>query len=418
MLVDVAAENHQRYEGAIQDNHTKKLKGENIMHMNFKKGLALLACSASLFLAVNLATAADLTYASGLPPSHPTNEAGIVPSIEKLKPEINMTFTGGGQLFKLSEALKSVGSGVSDLTLVLPAYHASELPHAAIPFNLLLLTRNELAAAGATADTFFNDCPECLKDYARSNALSLGNMAIGGYSLMCREKVNSLDDIKGKRIRVTGSLGRWAEYLGGVPVSMTSADMVESLQRGVLDCVMGFTAWYQAFPIADSIKGIYSYNIGATGAVSLVTVNRESWDNMTDEDKRKLWNTVPNMISSAMIPGYIKQDIQARRKAKEAGVAMVDGASEVTPLWDGYKQSEIDTVNANAKKLGVENAPAITSAYLANYAKWLTLIEDAGLSEMHAGGPLFSDEELEAARKKFEDLLHKEIYDKIDPTSL
>jgi len=388
------------------------------MSNKVSKSIAVALLSATAIVAAGAANAADLTYASGLPPTHPTNEAGIVPSIEKMKPEINMTFLGGGQLFKLSEALNSVGSGVADMTLVLPVYAASELPHAAMPFNLLLLTRNELAAAGASADTFFNDCPQCMEDYAKANTISLGNMAIGGYSLMCREKIAKLDDIKGKRVRVTGSLGRWAEHLGGSPVSMTSADMVESLQRGVLDCVMGFTAWYSAFPIADSIKGIYSYNIGATGAVGIVTANRDSWDGLNAAEKRKLWNTIPYIISSAMLPGYIKQDIEARRKAKDAGVAIVDGAAEISPIWEEYKQSEIDSVNANAKTLGVENPDVVSNAYLKNYEKWLEIIDRAGLSEFHAGGPFFTDAELETAREKFEDLLHREIYDKIDPTKL
>lgn len=388
------------------------------MFRAISKPLAIAAVALSPVLQAGQSIAADLTYASGLPPTHPTNVAGIVPSIEKLKPEIDLTFIGGGQLFALSEALGGVGGGVSDLTLVLPVYHSSELPHAAIPFNLLLLTRNELAAAGATAETFFDDCQECMGDYSRSDAISLGNMAIGGYSLMCRDKIDSLADIKGRRVRVTGSLGRWAEHLGGVPVSMTSADMVESLQRGVLDCVMGFTAWYEAFPIADSIKGIYSYNIGATGAVSVVTANREAWDDLSDDERRKLWDTIPFMISASMIPGYIKQDIDARRKAAAAGVDIVDGAVEITPLWEAYKQSEIDSVNENARKLGVENPEAISTAYLKNYEKWLGLIEKAGLSDVHAGGLLFSDEELEASRQKFEDLLRREIYNRIDPATL
>jgi hypothetical protein len=124
------------------------------------------------------------------------------------------------------------------------------------------------------------------------------------------------------------------------------------------------------------------------------------------------------MISASMIPGYIKQDIDARRKAAAAGVDIVDGAVEITPLWEAYKQSEIDSVNENARKLRVEKPEAISAAYLKNYEKWLGLIEEAGLSDVHAGGPLFSDEELEASRQKFEDLLRREIYDRIDPATL
>jgi len=385
------------------------------MQRNISKVIAL-AMAASI--SAGSASSADLTYASGLPAGHPMNESGIEPLIGKLAPGIDLELISGGQLFKLGEALHSVGSGITDMTMVLPAYHPSELPHAALPFNLLLLTRNELAAAGATAETFYKDCPKCMEDYAKANTISLGNISIGGYSLMCRDEFETIADLKGKRVRVTGSLGRWAQYLGGVPVSMTSTEMVESLQRGVLDCVMGFTAWYKTYAIADSIKSIYNYNIGATGSVGIVTANLDSWNGLSDGDKHKLWDSMPFVISSAMVPGYIGKDINARKLAVSNGIEIVDGAAEMTPIWNEYKVSELAQVNDNAAKLGVENPSEISDAYLANYAKWLKLVDEAGLSEIHAGGDLLEADALEAARVTFEKLLKDNIYDLVDPTKL
>ena len=378
---------------------------------------AAMTASLSVF-AAGSALSADLMYASGLPAGHPMNANGIAPLVDHLAPELDLELISGGQLFKLKEALHSVGAGIADMSMVLPAYHPSELPHAGLPFNLLLLTRNELAAAGATAETFYKDCPKCMEDYARSNTISLGNISIGGYSLMCRDEFKTVSDIKGKRVRVTGSLGRWAQHLGGVPVSMTATEMVESLQRGVLDCVMGFTAWYKTYAIQDSIKSIYNYNIGATGSVGIVTANLDSWNGLSDEKKHTLWDSMPFVISSAMVPGYIAQDIAARKLAVSNGIEIVDGAGEITPIWEEYKGSELTQVNENASKLGVENPEEIADAYLKNYAKWVGLINEAGLSEIHAGGDLLEADALEAARVVFEKLLKEHVYDQVDPTKL
>lgn len=378
-----------------------------------------LACGlgASLVAAAP-AGATDLTYASALPTTHPVHIAGLVPLAERLKPEIDLQIIPGGQLFGLGDGLQSVGNGIADMTITQPAYHPSELPRPAILFNLLLLTSNELAAAGATAETLYLDCPQCLEDYKRSNTLSLANIAIGGYSLMCRDDVDEIADIAGKRVRTSGSLGRWAEHLGGVPVSMTSAEMVESLQRGVLDCVMGFTAWLKAYGIEDSIKSIYFYDIGSTGAVSYVTINLDTWNGLSPEERQRLWDAMPGMIAGSMVQGYIKQDIEARELATEVGIRQIDGEAEITAIWEDYKASEVESVNANAATLGVSDAKDIAQIYLENYEKWVTIIDEAGLSEVSAGDALLTEEQLKAAQDAFEALLVREVYAKVDPSSL
>jgi TRAP-type C4-dicarboxylate transport system substrate-binding protein len=70
--------------------------------------------------------------------------------------------------------------------------------------------------------------------------------------LYCRDEVTSLDDLKGRRIRVHGTaLSSLVEAIGGIAVSVPFAEVYTSLQRGVADCAATSTVagntqkWYE-----------------------------------------------------------------------------------------------------------------------------------------------------------------------------
>ena len=375
---------------------------------------ALLCTSATAYQAA----AADLTFGSPLPPGHILEKHGLQPAFDSIRDKVDIEIISGAQLFSVNEALPSVGGGIADMTSVVPVYSASTLPHAAIPFNMLMLVSNELAAAGAAAELYALDCPACMKDYKDAGAVFLANYAIGGYSLLCNSVVDSTEAIEGKRIRAVGSMARWAETLGGTPVSMTVGDMVEGIQRGQVDCIMGFTSWYESYPFGGSVESIYNYNIGVTGAVGLVVMNSGAWSDLSSEQRQALWNAMPQAIAGAMIPGYIAQDISVRKNAEEAGIQFFDGEDAVRPIWEGYRTDEMKAVIGGAEQLGAQNPQQIADRYLELYEKWLGLIEEAGLAEVRAGGEMLSDEQLAEAEKTYADLLNEHVYSKVDPESL
>jgi TRAP-type C4-dicarboxylate transport system substrate-binding protein len=53
----------------------------------------------------------------------------------------------------------------------------------------------------------------------------------------CNKPINSLDDVKGLKVRsFTPSMAALIQYLGGTPVTMQFSEVYPSLQRGVADC--------------------------------------------------------------------------------------------------------------------------------------------------------------------------------------
>jgi TRAP-type C4-dicarboxylate transport system substrate-binding protein len=380
---------------------------------------AVLAAAATAMVGVSAPALAQKAYTYGqwLPPKHNINLKALQPMIDELGADVPWKLVTGGQLFSAKASLKSVGNRTAEAGLIVPSYTRTDLKHAYVIADMLMLGKNELVMNAAGLDTLFFDCPECLGDYNEAGTIYLSGYGVGGYSLLCRQEVKSFDDAKGLKLRTTGALGRWARAIGGTPISMTMGDVPEAIKRGQIDCVVGPIAWLKSYPIEDSVKSIYNYSLGSYSTVGLVVMNRNAWDAYTDAQKRKMWSVQPAAIARGMIDGYLGDDLKSRALAKSLGIPITPAGPDVAPAWEQHKKNEIQTVLKNAKKIGVKNPEKIVNAMLKNIDKWTKIIADSGLSDTIAKAGL-DEKALGPATKIYQGLLNEHIYAKVDPLKL
>ena len=100
-------------------------------------------------------------------------------------------------------------------------------------------------------ETVYFNCPECLEEVKKLNAVPLGGWTTSAYLLSCTTPVKSLADLKGKRVRATGGNAEMFKMAGAVPVGATLVEAVSLLQRGGLDCQHGIADWLRTFGYAD-----------------------------------------------------------------------------------------------------------------------------------------------------------------------
>lgn len=359
------------------------------------------------------AQAVDLTYGSYYPPHHLILKQGIEPANTELKGKIHFNIVAGGQLFSASTALKGIGSGVADAGSIVNSYTRSQLKHAAITTDLTFVSSNPLISDGAAHETYFLNCPECLEDFKRAGTIFLSGTTSAGYSLMCRGKVASIEDVKGKKIRTAGAMGRLARAMGGTAVSMSTSEMVEALSRGQIDCIMGPLAWLKSYPLQDIVTSVFNFDIGAFNSVAALLMNRSAWDNLSAENKKALWKEAPAIGARSTILGYLGEYLDAIDMAKKQNINLVGPSAATRALAKKHRTNEISAVIAEAKRVGVANPDKIVQAYISNLDKWEKIIKDAGLEGIVAS-PDLSRAELERATPIYTDLLRKHVYDKVD----
>ena len=97
--------------------------------------------------------------------------------------------------------------------------------------------------------------------------------------LYCREPVKSLDDLRGKRIRVHGTaLSDLVKSVGGIAVSIPFAEVYTSLQRGVADCAATSTVAGNAQKWYEVSTQLVTLPLG--WAISAHVANKNFWDKL------------------------------------------------------------------------------------------------------------------------------------------
>jgi TRAP-type transport system periplasmic protein len=142
----------------------------------------------------------------------------------------------GGTLAGIAEISDAVESGLAQMgDLVVPYFPDQLLINNAIGFFW-----PQPHSARELAELmwgFHHDYPQFGDELSAFNMRMLGLRPLGAYGMLCNQPVRNMSDFAGLRIRGFGvALPAAIQAIGAVPVSMSTVETYEALQRGVLDC--------------------------------------------------------------------------------------------------------------------------------------------------------------------------------------
>jgi TRAP-type transport system periplasmic protein len=96
--------------------------------------------------------------------------------------------------------------------------------------------------------------------------------------LHTKKPVEKLEDLKGMKIRCTGTSSRVASALGGTPVAMPQNETYDALQKGVVDGVLSPIETLKGWKFAEVIKST-TENFGSSYTLLFfVAMNKKKWD--------------------------------------------------------------------------------------------------------------------------------------------
>jgi TRAP-type C4-dicarboxylate transport system substrate-binding protein len=348
---------------------------------------ALLAAAATLLIATSAtAQVKEFRYSSWTPPPAPNNRFGSIPYFQAIEKELKgtkdeITFKNymGAQLFNAFTTLAGVRDGVVDAGVTVPVYNAGELKAHVTLAELQAPTRDGYSVAMASTETMLLNCPDCLADYKKNNSFSLGVYSSAPYFMMCNFDVKSIDDLKGKKSAEGNPMfARFSARLGMARIQMGPADYLQALQRGTADCVYGPKDWLNAFSLKDVVKTVINdTTLGTVPAVSIMTVNINSWSKLSAKQKEVFLKHYPDAVMRTT-HGYYTDAERGERDARAKGVKFVDLGAAFKKAWEEFRAGDPATVIEGAKKRGVANAEAIVKANLENLKKWEKIVDEVG----------------------------------------
>jgi TRAP-type C4-dicarboxylate transport system substrate-binding protein len=347
--------------------------------------LAPMLCSVLIFSAGAFATTVSaeqkLTYASYLPAGHIIHTDGLQPYFEEITRATDGALTfelfPGGAMGGGKAMLSVVRDRIVDSAIIIDLYVKRDLPASSSITELALLGEDTMVMAGAVNELQLLDCDACEQERLRNDVVGLAYYATSPFYLMCNTPVETLADVEGLKVRAIGPWGFWVQAMGGVPVSLTSAEIYEALQRGQVDCTFGSPAWLTSYNLVDVVTDIVDLPMGTYHGAMVFDMNLDSWNDLSAEQRTIIKDGLPG-LSRRIVESYDRDDATARELAVEKGIEWVTTDPAMKDLLAEHRQSEFERVVAKAEEEGVENARELAEKFAERVEEWSRLVAEIG----------------------------------------
>lgn len=337
--------------------------------------------------------ASELRFASGYPSGSITSEAlGVFTD--------RLAELSGGDLsarvFELSllnlkETPSGIRDGMADMGVVLTPYFPSDYPHtnmvAEVSMSIELTdggsSQAGLVYTGAMSEFIFLECAECRDEFEAQNQLFLGSAATPPYSLLCREKIDSLEDLDGKNLRTSGAQwARWAESVDANPITMSVNEIYEGLSQGVVDCSVQSTSELSVFNLFEVVDDItVNYPSGTFSGVGSANINQDRWQSLS-EDQRQALLEATAVLSAEFSWGYEAGAVENERTAEEQGIGLTEPSEAMLEHNREFIRNDLKTIaESYAERHDIEQAEEKIERFRELLAEWRERIDNIESSE-------------------------------------
>ena len=253
--------------------------------------------SGAIIPIVGVAQPVTVRVADFLPPTHVFYTCSVerwVNQIEKeAKEKININYSGNGKTLNGSDMLDGVRKGVADIGVMVVDYWPDRLGLASfssLPFVFSDPTRGteilRKLLQGTMGENFRKEGIEPVMILLTTpRQLSLA-----------KNKVRSLDDIRGLKLRGIGWEAKTLEALGASVVTMSAAEGTTSQKTGVIDgqsqAYYGFSGW-GLMDVTEQVVELRGY----THTLVIVGANQQKWNSWSKDTKDTMMRISRNIES-------------------------------------------------------------------------------------------------------------------------
>jgi len=239
-----------------------------------------------------------LRYAEG-GPNRGTRAAAVqffADEVERLSGgDIKVDIHWGGALLKWSGVLDGVSAGSADLGSVLSSYEPQELKALGIG-DIPLEYADPWVGMRAMYDLMTTE-PQLKKSLAEQSLVYISNFSTTGVQFECTagNQILTVDDIKGKRIRATGTYTNVLADLGADTVSMTFGEVYQALDTGLVDCLASYFYTMKAYKTYEVVESVTRVDWGQLLGFAIV-MNDFVWSDFDEKQQAILMQAGDNMI--------------------------------------------------------------------------------------------------------------------------
>ncbi|WP_417772677.1 TRAP transporter substrate-binding protein [Stappia sp.] len=339
--------------------------------MSWKTSLSL--ATALVTLAAVPAVAKTLEMTSVYPGSFPiVGDIGkdIGNRVSKLTGgDLTFTFNEPGALVPAPEAWDAVSTGAVDA-----AWYSTGFAQGVIK-----------SAAMFTSVPFGPEAPEYLAWYYKGGGKEIWDDIAAKHnivSIVCtttppeasgwfRKPIDSLDDLKGMKMRFYGLGARVMEKLGVQTLTLPVGDTVPALELGTIDAAeVSMPALDQKLGMQDYAKHYYFPGWHQQTSLYSLIINKDVWDGLSENEQAAINEVCRSAVAESIAWGEAIQ-FEALSQLKEKGVVMHKWSPEILAAMEAAWLEVVEEMKAEDEDFA--RVWKSYSDFRTNYAEWRDL---------------------------------------------
>ncbi len=190
----------------------------------------------------------------------------------------------GGSVAKVREIPNALSAGVGNFGDIVTPYFPDLLPlNNAVGF--FIPQPMDSVGVGEVMEEWHAAYPQYAQEMAQQNLHAVGFRPLESYGLLCTKPVTSVAEMEGLRIRSYGfAYPALIEAMGATPVSVSTSDAYEALQRSVIDCTPIGPALARGWKYDEVAKYYIEVPFGASFG-HIIAMNLDTYNAMDDETR-------------------------------------------------------------------------------------------------------------------------------------
>lgn len=266
----------------------------------------------------------------------------------------------GGTIVKPRGVLEGIKLGLGDIGIVTTIFHNSKLPSQGISAVTPFIAPDARIVAKAV-DEIAKEYPQMAAELDAENQVYLATgVVLDTYQVFSKTPVNSLDDMKGKKVAGAGYNLRYLEGIEGTAgVRGGLPNFYNMLQTGVVDAAMLWPEAANTFKISEVAPFMLKADLGAVNSKT-VTVNKDVWNTLPDEVKAVLQKVAVEYRDH--VAGVAMDRASAALKAYvDGGGTVVELSDEERVAWANAMPNIAAEWAANLDKAGAPGSDMLTA---------------------------------------------------------
>jgi TRAP-type C4-dicarboxylate transport system substrate-binding protein len=281
-----------------------------------------------------------LRYSNMYPPPHPFTkmmEDWAKEIDTKTQGRVKITLFSGNTLTPSGQNYDSTVKGISDLGTALLAYAPGRFPLSEV--LTLPLGYNSGYQATKAANAYYKKFQP--KEFNDSKVMYFHVSPPG--VIMTRKVINSIDELKGMRIRVNAEIADIITALGGSPVTIPIPETYDSVKKGLLDGLLFPVEAMKGWKMNEVTAGVLETKATSYGTSLYVVMNKDKWNLISKADQAVIEKINEEMIEKQG-KAWDVEDKLAREESIQKGVKFIKlspaedakAVAKVKPIFDKY----------------------------------------------------------------------------------